>query len=116
MADGFLLPRGAEAVIPPDKLVEYVLNPEHPRGRHKARVFHAALAIEPSDWRYLRDQLLAAVVEVSVSGTRVTSFGVLYEVLIPVDGLNGATHPVTTVWIVEGTASPRLVSAWVDIP
>jgi uncharacterized protein len=116
MADAFFLPHAAEAIVPPDKLVEYVLNPGHARGQHKARVFRSALAIDRSDWRYLHDQLPAGVVSVPVSGTRVTAFGVLYEVLLPVDGLNGATHPVMTVWMVEDAAPPRLVSAWVDIP
>jgi len=43
MADVFYLPRATEAVIPADKLVDYALNTEHPRGRHKARVFRSAL-------------------------------------------------------------------------
>jgi hypothetical protein len=37
---------GAEcARIPTDKLVRYALDPDHPRGRHKARVFAWALGI-----------------------------------------------------------------------
>ncbi len=51
MADVFYLPRAAGAVIPTHKLVEYALNPEHPRGQHKARVFQSALGIARSDWR-----------------------------------------------------------------
>jgi len=41
---------------------------------------------------------------------------VLYEVVVLVDGLNGATAPVAAIWIIEGDLSPRLVSTWVDIP
>ena len=116
MAGAFSLPRAAEAVIPIDKLVDYALNREHPRGQHKARVFHSALGIDRSDWRYLRDQLLTSVAGVPVRGTRMTPFGVMYEIVIPVDGLNGATQPVVTIWIVEADGPPRLVSTWVDIP
>jgi hypothetical protein len=110
------LPRAEEAVIPTDKLVGYALDPEHPRGRHKARVFAAALGIRRSDWRYLHDQLLHAVVDAEVRGTRITPHGVLYDVVVLIDGLNGATQPVATIWLVAGDRPLRLVSTWVDIP
>jgi hypothetical protein len=86
------LPRDLEAIVPTDKLVQYVLNPDHARGCHKARVFLSALGIRQADWRYLRDQLMGAVVEAPVRGTRITSFGVLYDVVVLVDGLNGSTR------------------------
>ena len=110
------LPRAAEAVVPRDKLADYALDPQHSRGRHKARVFASALGIRQADWRYLRDQLLEGVVDGPVRGTRITPFGVLYDVVVLVDGLNGATAPVATIWIVEDDGPPRLVSTWVDIP
>jgi hypothetical protein len=112
----FHLPGAREAVIPTEKLVGYALDPEHPRGRHKARVFAAALGIRQSDWRYLHDQILEAVADAEVRGTRITAHGVLYDVLVLVDGLNGATQRVATIWLVAGDRPPRLVSAWVDIP
>jgi len=116
MADVFYLPRAAEAVIPADKLLDYALNPEHPRGQHKARMFESALGIGRSDWLYLHDQLLERVIGAPVRGTRVTPFGVTYEIVLSVDGLNGATQPVVTIWTVEAEDPPRLVSTWVDIP
>jgi uncharacterized protein DUF6883 len=112
----FHLPRAREAVIPTDKLAGYALDPEHPRGRHKARVFAAALGIRQSDWRYLHDQLLEAVADAEVRGTRITPHGVLYDVVVLIDGLNGATQRVATIWLVAGDRPPRLVSTWVDIP
>lgn len=116
MTDEPRLPRGREAIIPTAKLVEYALDQEHPRGRHKARVFASALGIEQGDWRYLQAQVLEAVVDAPIRGTRITPFGVTYDVVVPVDGLNGATHPVATIWLVESDRPPRLVSIWVDIP
>jgi len=90
----------------------------HPcrRVQEALRVFGSALGIERADWRYLRDQLVEGVVEAPVLGTRITPFGVLYEVVVLVDGLNGATAPVAAIWIIEGALPPRLVSTWVDIP
>lgn len=102
--------------MPEEKLTAYALDPAHPRGRHKARAFRSTLGIERTDWRYLRDQLIEGVAEAAVVGTRVTPFGVLYEVVVLVDGINGTTAPVAAIWIVEDQGPPRLVSTWVDIP
>lgn len=116
MSGPLRLPRAREAVIPTEKLVGYALDPEHPRGRHKARVFAAALGLRQRDWRYLHDQILEAVVNGEVRGTRISPHGVLYDVVVLVDGLNGATQRVATIWLVAGDRPPRLVSTWVDIP
>src|SRR5439155_21282719 len=108
------LPNARQARIPTDKLVRYALDPSHERGKHKARVFASALGIAAADWRYLHDAILAALPEAAVRSTRITPFGVMYEVVAMVDGLNGAT--VVTMWITEGDGPPRLTSTWVDIP
>jgi hypothetical protein len=51
------------------KLREYCLNPSHPRGRHKARVFSATLGLTRPDAEFLRRQLLrAAREEVATKG------------------------------------------------
>ena len=116
MPDPPRLPRASEARIPTEKLVAYALDPSHERGQHKARVFASALGITARDWRYLHDQILDSLADGIVRGTRVTPFGVAYEVVVIVDGLNGRTAPVVTTWMVERDAAPRLTSAWVDIP
>jgi len=110
------LPGAESARIPTDKLIRYALDPTHARGQHKARVFASALGITNHDWRYLHDQILEALPEAPVHSTRITPFGISYEVVVTIDGLNGATHPVVTTWIVEGDEPPRLTSTWVDIP
>jgi hypothetical protein len=39
------LPNGERARIPMEKLTDYCLNPDHPRGKDKARVFASLLGI-----------------------------------------------------------------------
>ena len=39
------LPGGDAAIVDLDKLTGYCLNPDHPRGKHKARVFAATLGL-----------------------------------------------------------------------
>jgi hypothetical protein len=76
------LPGAERATIPTDKLVRYALDPAHPRGRHKARVFASALGIRKQDWRYLHDQILEALPDAPVRSMRITPFGVAYEVVV----------------------------------
>lgn len=116
MSEPLRLPNAKAARIPTEKLVRYALDPSHERGRHKARVFASALGITATDWRYLHDQILEALPEAEVRATRITAFGVAYDIVVQIDGLNGATHPVVTTWIIEGHRPPRLTSTWVDIP
>ena len=43
------LPEGERAFVDLRKLRDYCLNPDSPRGRHKARVFAAALGLTAAD-------------------------------------------------------------------
>jgi hypothetical protein len=53
-----LLPNGARAVVDIRKLRDYCLNPNNPRGKHKARIFVAALGLTVADAANLRHTLL----------------------------------------------------------
>lgn len=99
--------------MPREKLERYLLNPEHEVGRHKARVFASALGIRQRDWEYLRDQLQAAVVDAPLSSVQETPWGRLYELVLTVDGRNGQTRRVVTIWLAAGEETPRLVTAYV---
>jgi len=117
VTDDLLLPHAGQAIVVEAKLRDYALSGEHPVGKHKARVFRSALGIGPDDWEYLRDQVLDGVVRspvVSLSSAH--PFGTIYNVSMAIEGLNGATHPVITAWIVQGDGPPRLTSVYVDIP
>ena len=112
-----LLPNADQAVIPPEKLRGYALNPEHPRGKNKARVFKSALGIGQGDWEYLRDAIKAAIPAAPISSVQSTQYGFVYAVPILVEGLNGQTHEVITAWFsAEEGAAPSLTSAYVNIP
>jgi hypothetical protein len=118
-ADLLRLPHADRAIVPPGKLRDYALNPEHDLGRHKARLSASELAIGRSDWRYLADQLLAGVQTHTVSRIDVGTFGASYEVVVPVVGLNGSTVPVVSAWSIaqeEPSSPPRLITAYVYRP
>jgi hypothetical protein len=54
------LPYPDRAVVDIRRIRDYCLNPEHRRGRHKARVFAAALGITSEHSEELQNALLAA--------------------------------------------------------
>ncbi len=111
------LPDAGRAIIEPEKLRDYVLSPEHEHGRHKARVFAAALGIDRGNWHYLRDQIAARVLDAEVSEIHTGRYGLRYSVPMLIEGLNGQTQEVTTGWIIEqGGAPPRLTTAYVNVP
>ena len=55
-----VLPNGGRAVVDIAKLRDYCLSPDHPRGKHKARVFAAVLGLTADQTDVLRDALLVA--------------------------------------------------------
>ena len=56
------LPNSHSAVVEIEKLRDYSLNPIHPVGKHKARVFRAALGITNGEAEWLRERALEAAV------------------------------------------------------
>jgi hypothetical protein len=48
------LPNGEAAIVEIEKLRDYCLSSEHPRGRHKARVFHSLLGMTAAHAEELR--------------------------------------------------------------
>jgi Domain of unknown function (DUF6883) len=110
------LPRVDEATIDPRKLCDYALNPEHPTGKHKARVFKAALDFDLDSWEELRDQILQRLDAALVTAVRQHRDGLEYTVAVSVDGRNGKTAVVITGWMYDGDRPPRLTTLYVERP
>lgn len=109
-----LLPAGEQAVVEDAKLLDYVLNPEHPVGRHHAGLFERLLGITRVNFELLKEQLLQAAVSVGVEAGQPSPFGQKFEMRFPVRGPLG-TRPVLAVWMHEqGQASPRLITCYVE--
>jgi len=107
------IPNARYATIDPRKITEYVLNPAHPVGGNKARVFESALGINQQNARVLMSQLQSGVRTQPAVVGRVDQFGTRYTVNIPVRGPNGTAN-VQTGWIIDtGSTVPRLVTAFV---
>ena len=102
---------GAEtATIDPGKLTNYALDPTHPVGQHKARVFEAALGFNQSNADELIAQIRIGVQRNSPTPGLVDQHGSRFSVDIPVTGPSGS-GTVRTAWIYDpGSTNPRLVT------
>lgn len=63
------LPHGDHAVVELDKLTEYCLNSDDPRGKHKARVFLASCGFTIENADLMRQQLLEVAARGNESST-----------------------------------------------
>jgi len=102
-------------VVDPRKLVEYALNPDAPRGRHKALVFEQALGYTLNNWQHLLSQLemLAPHAEARLHGG--DNYGRRYTADLRITGVNGRQATVCTGWIVRAEEDVvRLVTLWVE--
>lgn len=105
-----VLPNAHNAVVPLAKLRDYILDPGHPQGKHKAQALGTATGLDARHAEWLRAQILEQVPDAPVLDRRVTAFGIGYNVVVRVDGPNG-TLTVQTRWIVkEGENVPRFTT------
>ncbi len=106
------LPGGDQAVVEDGKLIDYCLSTTHPRGRHKARLFAAALGITQAQAPVLKAALLATARDGLAVPTGHNGFGQIYEITFDCSG-PARTAPLLSVWIVlDAEPQPRLVTCY----
>jgi hypothetical protein len=107
------LPNHEAADIPDAKLAGYALNQDHELGRHKARVFAAALGITQDNAALLRVAIRAGLPAAPAIKKHADRHGQRFEVDVSVTGPAGSAM-VRTAWIVrEAGGAPQLTSAYV---
>ncbi len=105
------LPNGERAAISMQKLVGYCLNPTHPRGKDKARVFAGVLGITTENVDRLYALVQQAAIEGEVVQQSTTPFGEEFKVDWTIPETGGVQ--LRTIWeIASETAEPRLISAF----
>lgn len=106
------LPNGERAIVDVQKLRAYCLNPQHPRGRNKARVF-ASVGIRQGDAEELQAALLAAARNADARLGVANPYGQRY--VLDFDLVReGRTVRIRSTWIVRiGEDLPRLTSCYV---
>jgi hypothetical protein len=98
--------------IPVSKLLKYVLNTEHPTGKHKAKLFSELLGIHADQWRFLAYQIYDCLPDTEFAAVRVTEHGIQFGACLQLIGLNGQTCTVETGWIIRPNEPAQLVTAF----
>ena len=107
------LPNPDNAVIDTRKLRDYCLNPLHPRGRNKARVFASALGLTADDAERLREALLSAARSKDDELTKRDEYGQRYVLDFEME-TEAANATIRSGWIVRREEDfPRFTSCWV---
>lgn len=92
-----------------DKLYNYLLDPDHPKGGPKAKWFKEALGFTRENMDDLAKQLVFNPTK--AVQTEITEFGTKYNQIISVKGANGRTIDVLTSWIKNEDGVIRIVTA-----
>lgn len=100
-------------IITVEKIRDYCLNEDHPRGKYKARVFKSVLKIERKDAEYLRKLILKIVNEHEVVETFRDDYGVRHYVDFRCY-VNDRSSLIRTYWISKYSEKfPRFVSCYI---
>lgn len=107
------LPNASKAIIDVRKLVDYALDFDNPRGRHKARVFKAVFGLTRENADALRQLVLRAVAFTECVEGELDFYGQRYSVDCRIE-FGGSVGTVRTGWIVRRDEEfPRLTTAFV---
>lgn len=107
------IPHGERAEVSIRKLRDYCLNPLHDQGKHKARVFMAALGMTAADAEALRDILIEAARTRDADAGYRDAYGQRYTIDLPLEW-RGRRAIIRSGWLLEyGSDVPRLTSCYV---
>jgi hypothetical protein len=105
------LPNLDQATVSPEKLRGYLLSSQHATGRFKARFFRG-LGYSEENWESLSEEFLRIARE-GEAEQMPSPFGEKYRILGLVEGPNGRSASLVTIWIVNrGESEPRFVTAY----
>ncbi len=104
------LPNAQNAIVEIEKLRDYSLSPDHPVGKHKARVFESSLGLQRHDAAGVQERLLEAAHTYECIATKQMPHGQHYEMDFMMTH-DAKSALVRAVWIVRlEEKSPRLVT------
>lgn len=105
------LPGGERAVVDEPKVRDYLLSPEHPVGRSKARFFNH-FGFSRDRWPELQQQLLQLARIGEAEPGSINEFGQKYVVRGMIETPTGRVVTIQSAWIIlNGEDAPRFVTA-----
>lgn len=105
------LPNADQAVIPPEKVRDYLLSFSQPVGKFKA-VFFRALGYTSDHWEWLEADIRAILIHEASVGEE-TEYGQKFEVRGRITGPARRSADIVTAWIIlKGEDTPRFITAY----
>ena len=106
------LPNHKKAIVPSEKIVDYLLSFTHKDGRAKAEFF-TRFGFTTESWEVFAAALKAHLIENDVLKIETSPFGMRYIVEGELETPDGRNPKVRVVWFIEiDSDSPRLVTAF----
>ncbi|MCF8044805.1 MAG: hypothetical protein K9J83_03005 [Desulfarculaceae bacterium] len=107
------LPNADKAIIDSKKIKDYCLNPDHPRGKHKAKIFQSSLDLTFENTEELIYEITKNLPEFECRQGEVDEYGQRYTVDIEIER-NGLRAVIRTGWIIKrNEMQPRLTTCFV---
>lgn len=95
------------------KLRDYCLNPHHPVGKHKAKVFSSQLGIERDDGQWLKEEIIEKIKDADIVWGREDKYGKRCSADLELNMNNRYAH-VKTIWIIKsGSEVLELVTCYI---
>jgi hypothetical protein len=108
------IPKADQAQAAPAKILNYLLSPSHPVGKHKA-AFFLRFGFNMIQWEQMANALIRHAAENEVAASKTTPFGVNYTVKGRLQTPDGRNPTICLVWFMEHAEDiPRLVTAYPD--
>ena len=109
------LPNALFAATTQQKIQGYLLNNNHPVGKHKARVINSVLGYHYENWQELSDKIYNSVQTASVSKFESTQYGTKYTTPLLITGKKKKSMVLNATWQIDkGKSIPRLITVTFD--
>lgn len=106
------MPGWERAFVPEEKITQYLLDPSHHEGKHKAGFF-TTFGYTIERWQDLSQALLAHAANHDMTKQLQTGFGLKFVIEGPLPSPDGRSPVVRSVWCIDdGADAPRLVTAY----
>ncbi len=106
------VPNAKNAIIAPEKLRDYLLNPEHRRGHSKAKKL-LSMGYQADQWQHLETDLREQHLTADVEEVEENDYGTCYAIVAGLTGPDARTISFRSIWQIDlGTDLPRLITMY----
>jgi len=106
------IPNAENAIIPAEKVKDYLLSSSHPVGRFKA-VFFSSLGYSSSNWEIFANDIRTLLLQNDAEKTEKSEYGQKYKITGTIRGPFQKAAHLVTIWIIlKDNDNPRFITAY----